>query len=47
MKSHDQLLDAYAELTIKSGLNVRAGQQVLISAPREAVALVSRVTFHA
>lgn len=47
MKSHDQLLDAYAELTIKSGLNVRAGQQVLISAPLEAVALVRRITFHA
>jgi aminopeptidase len=47
MKSHDQLLDAYAELTVKSGLNVRAGQQVLISAPLEAVELVRRITSHA
>jgi aminopeptidase len=47
MKSHNQLLDAYAELTVKSGLNVRAGQQVLISAPLEAVELVRRITFHA
>ncbi len=47
MKSHDQLLDAYAELTVKSGLNVRTGQQVLISAPLEAVDLVRRITLHA
>lgn len=47
MKSHDQLLDAYAELTVKSGLNVRKGQQVLVSAPLEAVDLVRRITFHA
>ncbi len=44
---HAHLLDKYAELIIKSGLNVRAGQQVLISAPIEAVELVRRVTFHA
>ena len=47
MKSFEQLLDAYAELTVKSGLNVRAGQQVLISAPLEAVDLVRRITAHA
>jgi aminopeptidase len=47
MKNHEQLLDAYAELTVKSGLNVRAGQQVLISAPLEAVDLVRRITSHA
>lgn len=47
MTSHSQLLDKYAELIIRSGLNVRAGQQVLITAPLEAVDLVRRVTFHA
>ena len=44
MTSHDQLLDRYAELIIRSGLNVRAGQQVLMTAPLEAVDLVRRVS---
>ncbi len=47
MPSHAQLLDRYAELIIKAGLNVRVGQQVLITAPLEAVDLVRRITFHA
>lgn len=47
MTSHDKLLDRYAELIIRAGLNVRAGQQVLVTAPLEAVDLVRRVTFHA
>jgi len=47
MQSHTQLLDKYAELTVKSGLNVRKGQQVLITAPLEAVDLVRRITHHA
>ena len=47
MTSHDQLLDRYAELIIRSGLNVRVGQQVLMTAPLEAVDLVRRVTFNA
>jgi aminopeptidase len=47
MATHEQLLDRYAELTVKSGLNVRAGQQVLISAPIEAANLVRRITHHA
>jgi aminopeptidase len=47
MTTHAQLLDKYAELIIRSGLNVRAGQQVLITAPLEAVDLVRRVTHHA
>jgi aminopeptidase len=47
MASHATLLDKYAELIIKSGLNVRAGQQVLVTAPLEAVDLVRRVTLHA
>ncbi len=47
MKSHDQLIDAYAELVVKSGVNIRKGQQLIISAPLEAVDLVRRVTHHA
>lgn len=40
-------LDRYAELIVRSGLNVKAGQQVVITAPLEAVDLVRRVTRHA
>ena len=47
MTSHETLLDKYAELTVRSGLNVRKGQQVLISAPLEAVALARLITHHA
>jgi len=46
-QSHTQLLDKYAELTIKSGLNLRKGQQLLITAPLEAIDLVRRVTHQA
>lgn len=45
--THDNLLDAYAKLTIYSGLNIQKGQQLLISAPLDAVPLVRRVTEHA
>ena len=31
--THDELLDKYAELTVRSGLNVANGQQVVITAP--------------
>ncbi len=47
MTSHETLLDRYAELTIKSGLGLKAGQQLLLTAPLEAVDLVRRITFHA
>ncbi len=47
MTPHDTLLDRYAELTVRSGLNVAAGQQVLVTAPLEAVELVRRITVHA
>ena len=46
-KSHDDLLDSYALLTVRSGLNITPGQQLVISAPIEAVALVRRITSHA
>ena len=47
MTPHEQLLDKYAELTIRSGLNLRKGQQVLMTAPLEAVDLARRITHHA
>jgi aminopeptidase len=47
MTSHTTLLDKYAELTIRAGLNLRAGQQLLITAPLEAVDLVRLITLHA
>jgi aminopeptidase len=47
MTTHETLLDRYAELTIKSGLGLKAGQQLLLTAPLEAVDLVRRITFHA
>ncbi len=45
--THDTLLDRYAELTIKSGLNLQPGQQLVMTAPLDAVALVRRITEHA
>ena len=45
--THEQLLDAYAKLTIQSGLNIQPGQQLLITAPLDAVPLVRRITEHA
>ena len=47
IKKHADLLDQYARLTVRSGLNIASGQQLVISAPIEAVALVRRITHHA
>ena len=45
--THDELLDRYAELAIRSGLNLQKGQQLVITAPLAAVDLVRRITIHA
>lgn len=45
--THEKLLDAYALLTVKTGLNIQPGQQLLITAPLDAVPLVRAVTEHA
>ena len=45
--THEKLLDAYARLTVRTGLNIQPGQQLLITAPLEAVPLVRAVTEHA
>lgn len=45
--NHEKLLDQYARLIVRSGLCITPGQQLLISAPIEAVPLVRRITHHA
>ncbi len=47
MTQHDILLDSYARLAVRSGLNIQKGQQLLITAPLDAVPLVRRITEHA
>ncbi|MCA3559704.1 MAG: aminopeptidase [Aestuariivirga sp.] len=45
--THEQLLDIYAKLAVRTGLNLQRGQQLVITAPLDAVALVRRITEHA
>ena len=40
-------LDKLAELSIKTGVALQPGQDLLITAPLEAAPLVRRLTFHA
>lgn len=47
MTPHETLLDSYARLTVRTGLNIQKGQQLLITAPLDAVPLVRRITDHA
>jgi aminopeptidase len=43
----EQKLDRLAEVAVKVGLGLRAGQEMLMSAPIEALPLVRRITEHA
>lgn len=45
--THADLLDRYAQLIVRSGVNVAAGQELLITAPVDAIPLVRRITEHA
>jgi len=45
--SFDEKLDRFAEVAVRVGLNLRAGQELLISAPLEALPLIRRITEHA
>ncbi len=47
MTPHEILLDRYAELIVKSGLNIQLGQQLLITAPIEAAPLIRAIAKHA
>src|SRR5215831_5602976 len=43
----EQKLDRLAEVAVKIGLNLRAGQELVMTAPIEALPLVRRITEHA
>jgi aminopeptidase len=43
----DEKLDRLAEVAVKVGLGLRAGQELILSAPIEALPLVRRITEHA
>lgn len=45
--THAKLLDRYAELIIRSGLNLASGQELVMTAPVDAIPLVRRITEHA
>jgi aminopeptidase len=45
--SHEQRLDRLAEVAVKAGLGLAHGQELLITAPLDALPLVRRVTEHA
>jgi len=45
--THERLLDTYAKLAVRTGLNLQPGQQLVITAPLDAVPLVRRITEHA
>ncbi|HMH12303.1 MAG TPA: aminopeptidase [Edaphobacter sp.] len=45
--SFEEKLDRLAEVAVKVGLGLRAGQELIMSAPMEALPLVRRITEHA
>lgn len=45
--SHAQLLDRLAKVAVRVGLGLKPGQEVVLTAPLDAVALVRRITEHA
>ncbi|WP_315836706.1 aminopeptidase [Bradyrhizobium prioriisuperbiae] len=45
--SHDERLDRLAEIAIRVGLQLRAGQELVLTAPVDALPLVRRITEHA
>ncbi len=45
--SHDVLLDRLAEVAVRVGLGLKPGQEVVMTAPLEAVPLARRITEHA
>jgi len=47
VRSHDQRLDLLSEVAVKVGLNLARGQEVVMTAPLEALPLVRRITEHA
>ena len=47
IRSHEDRLDRLAAVAVNAGLNIAHGQELLITAPLEALPLVRRVTEHA
>jgi aminopeptidase len=47
MPSHEERLDRLAEIAIKVGLQLRAGQELVMTAPIDALPLARRITEHA
>ena len=45
--SHDERLDRLAEVAVRVGLGLKPGQEVVMTAPLEALPLVRRITKHA
>ena len=45
--SHAQLLDRLAEVAVRVGLGLKPGQELVLTAPLDAVVLVRRITEHA
>jgi aminopeptidase len=45
--AHDDRLDRLAEIAVKVGLQLRAGQELVMTAPVDALPLVRRITAHA
>jgi aminopeptidase len=45
--SHAKLLDRLAEVAVRVGLGLKPGQEVIVTAPLDAVPLVRRITEHA
>jgi aminopeptidase len=45
--SHAQLLDRLAEVAVRVGLGLKPGQELVVTAPLDAVPLVRRITEHA
>jgi aminopeptidase len=45
--SHAKLLDRLAEVAVRVGLGLKPGQELVVTAPLDAVALVRRITEHA
>ena len=45
--SHDERLDRLAEVAVRVGLQLRAGQELVMTAPVDALPLVRRITAQA
>src|SRR6476660_7678510 len=45
--THSDLLDRYARLIVRSGVNVAPGQELVMTAPVDAIPLVRLITEHA